>query len=192
MPTLRSAVLLVALANLAYFAVEFTVALNIRAVSLFADSADFLEDASINLLIFTALTWSARRRSRVGKSMALILLAPAAAFLWSAWQKFQLPTPPAPVSLSLTGLGALGVNLSCAFLLSAYRDHRGSLTKAAFLSARNDAMANIAIIATGLITGYVWNSFWPDLLVGAAIGLMNIDAAKEVWTAAEGEMREAP
>jgi len=192
MPTLRSAVLIVALANLSYFFVEFTVALNIKAVSLFADSADFLEDASVNLLIFTALAWSTTSRSRMGKVMALILLAPAFAFISSAWQKINLPLPPAPLPLSLTGLGALAVNLSCALLLSAYRDHRGSLTKAAFLSARNDAIANLAIIAAGLVTGYLWNSVWPDLVVGGAIGIMNIDAAKKVWSAADGEMREAP
>jgi Co/Zn/Cd efflux system component len=53
--TLRTTVLLVALLNLAYFGVEFTVALNIHSVSLFADSVDFLEDTSVNLVIFFAL-----------------------------------------------------------------------------------------------------------------------------------------
>jgi Co/Zn/Cd efflux system component len=35
---------------LAYFGIEFAVALMIGSVSLFADSVDFLEDASINFL----------------------------------------------------------------------------------------------------------------------------------------------
>lgn len=48
---LRRVVVWVALLNLAYFGVEFTVALAIGSVSLFADSIDFLEDASVNLLI---------------------------------------------------------------------------------------------------------------------------------------------
>ena len=48
-------VLFVAFANLAYFFVEFIVANNIHSTSLFADSIDFLEDASINILIFLAL-----------------------------------------------------------------------------------------------------------------------------------------
>jgi len=43
---LREAVGVVALLNLAYFGVEFGVALMIGSVSLFADSIDFLEDAS--------------------------------------------------------------------------------------------------------------------------------------------------
>ena len=41
---LRRAVRIVAMLNLAYFGVEFGVALAIGSVSLFADSIDFLED----------------------------------------------------------------------------------------------------------------------------------------------------
>lgn len=66
---LRKVVLVVALLNLAYFGVEFAVALAIGSVSLFADSVDFLEDASVNPLIFVALAWSARARARVGMAL---------------------------------------------------------------------------------------------------------------------------
>ncbi len=48
---LRGTVRLVALLNLAYFGIEFVAARIIGSVSLFADSIDFLEDASVNLLI---------------------------------------------------------------------------------------------------------------------------------------------
>jgi Co/Zn/Cd efflux system component len=89
--------------------------------------------------------------------------------------------------LTLTGIGALLVNLTCAFILARFRDHRGSLTKAAFLSARNDALANLAIIAAGGVTAFLWRSAWPDLLVGVGITVMNADAAREVWSAAHDE-----
>ncbi|NMN58702.1 Co/Zn/Cd efflux system component [Xanthobacter sp. SG618] len=189
---LRRTVLVVALANLAYFGVEFAVALAIGSVSLFADSVDFLEDASVNLLIFVALAWSARARAKVGMALALILLIPGLATLWTAWDKFLDPVAPQPLALSLTGLGALVVNLTCAFLLARYRDHRGSLTKAAFLSARNDAFANVAIIAAGAVTAFLWRSAWPDLIVGLAIAALNLDAAREVWEAAREEHRAEP
>src|SRR4249919_2624634 len=94
--TLRRAVFVVALLNLAYFGVEFAVALAIGSVSLFADSIDFLEDASVNLLIFFAIAWSAARRARVGMALALILLVPGLATLWTAWEKFLDPSPPSP------------------------------------------------------------------------------------------------
>jgi len=117
------------------------------------------------------------------------LLVPGLATLWTAWEKFWTPVPPEPVALSLAGLGALAVNLSCAFMLARYRHHSGSLTKAAFLSARNDAFANVAIVAAGLVTAFLWPSAWPDLIVGLGIALLNADAAREVWEAARDEHR---
>ena len=183
---LRRAVRLVALLNLGYFGIEFAVALGIGSVSLFADSIDFLEDTAINGLILVALGWSPHRRALVGMALATILLAPGLATLWTAWEKFAVPVPPAPVPLSLAGCGALAINLSCAFLLARFRAHSGSLTRAAFLSARNDAWANIAIIAAGLITAMTVSP-WPDLIVGLGIFVMNLDAAREVYTAARRE-----
>jgi hypothetical protein len=89
-----------------------------------------------------------------------------------------------------TGAGALAVNLSCALMLARYRRHGGSLTRAAFLSARNDAVANIAIIAAGVVTA-IMPSVWPDLIVGLGIAAMNADAAREVWQAAREEHKAA-
>ena len=185
---LSRVVLLVALLNLGYFGVEFAVALAIGSVSLFADSIDFLEDASVNLLIMVALGWRARNRARLGMVLACLLLVQGLATLWTAWEKFNTPLAPEPLPLSLAGLGALAVNMTCAFMLVRYR-HGGSLTRAAFLSARNDALANIAIIAAALITAFFWSTAWPDLIVGLGIGVMNADAAREVWIAAQQEHR---
>lgn len=183
---LRKAVRVVALLNLAYFGVEFSVALLIGSVALFADSIDFLEDASINALILLALAWSAPRRVVVGKILAAIILIPGLATVWMAWEKFAFPMPPAPLPLSLTGAGALLVNFLCALILVRVRHHGGSLGLAAFLSARNDVLANVAIIVAGLVTGYTL-SIWPDLLVGLGIAILNGGAAVEVYTAAGKE-----
>lgn len=187
---IRRVVLIVALANLAYFFVEFQVAQRIGSVSLFADSIDFLEDTTVNLLILVAFGWSLKMRSFVGMLLAFILLIPAVFMLWTAWEKFNLPIAPDPWMLSATGLGALAVNLGCAFLLARFRDHNSSLTRAAFLSARNDALANIAIILAGLVTLH-WHSGWPDLIVGVGIAILNADAAKSVWNTARQEQASA-
>jgi Co/Zn/Cd efflux system component len=187
---LRKVVIIVAVLNLAYFGVEFAVAIAIGSVSLFADSVDFLEDASLNFLIAVALGWSATSRARVGMALAGILLIPGLATLWTAWEKFLVPLPPAPLPLSLAGGGALVINLLCAFMLVQFRAHSGSLTRAAFLSARNDALANVAIIAAGFVTAYTLSG-WPDLIVGLGIAAMNADAAREVWSAAREEHRVA-
>ncbi|MEH6758799.1 MAG: cation transporter [Parasphingorhabdus sp.] len=189
----RSVVKFVAIANLAYFVVEFIVAVNIGSVSLFADSIDFLEDASVNLLILLAIGWSLKARSRLGFLLGAIILVPSLAALWTAWLKFNSFVPPSAIPLTITGAGALLVNLVCAVRLSAHHHGRGSLSKAAFLSARNDVFANAAIIAAGITTLF-WLSPWPDLIVGLAIALINAGAALEIWQAAhrEGKARATP
>jgi Co/Zn/Cd efflux system component len=188
---LHRVVRLVAILNICYFGVEFAVGLAIGSVSLFADSIDFLEDASVNFLILVALGWTARHRARVGMALAAILLVPGLATIWMAWEKFNHPAAPDPLPLSLAGAGALAINVFCAFILAGYRHHGGSLTKAAFLSARNDVLANVAIIAAGLVIGFLWSSAWPDLIVGLGIAFMNADAARQVWTVAREEHHSA-
>jgi Co/Zn/Cd efflux system component len=187
--SLKRAVAWVAALNLAYFGVEFTVARAIESVSLSADSIDFLEDACVNGLILLALRWRRETRGRVGIFLAALLLIPGLATAWMAWQKLALPMAPAPLPLTLVGLGALAINVSCAFTLARVRQADGSLARAAFLFARNDAFANIAIIGAGGVT-LVWLSAWPDLLVGLGIFALNLDAARDVYIAARREQKE--
>lgn len=182
----RRTVLVVALLNLAYFGVEFVVALTIGSVSLFADSVDFLEDASINLLIFFATAWSLRRQSQVGSVLAFVILVPAVATIVVAVQKIFDPVPPDVAPLSLAAAGALLVNLGCAALLVRHRRTNGSMARAAWLSARNDAFANIGILLVAVVTIWV-HTGWFDIVVGIAIGLLNADAARAVWRAARDE-----
>src|SRR4051812_27711960 len=96
---LRRAAMQVAALNLGYFFVEFGVARSIGSVSLFADSIDFLEDASVNFLVLLALAWSQRSRRAVAMLLALLLLVPSIAAAWMAWQKFQSLVPPAQLDM---------------------------------------------------------------------------------------------
>ena len=187
---LRITVRNVALLNLSYFGIEFAVALAIGSVALFADSVDFLEDSAVNLLILAGLGFSAARRAKLGMLLAAIILFPALATLWTAWQNFSSGAVPEPVALTVTGLGALAVNFICARLLAPFRSTGGSLTRAAFLSARNDVIANVAIVLAGLLTAAT-ASRWPDLIVGLGIAAINAGAAHEVYEAARAEHLEA-
>lgn len=184
--SLRRTVVVVALLNLAYFVIEGIVALSIRSVSLFSDSVDFFEDFAVNSLIALALGWSLRNRARAGKVMAIIILLPAIAAIWQAIEKFQHPEAPDVLGLLLTAGGALLVNSICVVLLAKWRSDGGSLTTAAFLAARNDILANIAILAMAGITAWL-RSGWPDIVLGLFILILNGTAAKEVWEVAESE-----
>jgi len=117
----------VALLNLAYFGVEFAVATVIGSVALFADSIDFLEDASLNWLVLLALSWSGPRRARLGMVLSAILLVPVVATAVALWRQIAIGHAPAALPLSLAGMGAFTVNLSCALMLVKLRHESSSL-----------------------------------------------------------------
>ena len=177
--TIRRTVALVAVLNLIYFTIEFSFAQIYGSLALLSDSLDFLEDASVNLLIFMAFSWSLIARKRLSYLLALILLVPGVVFIFEAISRFNEPRVPNGAGMSVIGVGALLVNFYCAAMLAKYRKEEGGLAKAAYLSARNDAMANVLIIVGGLVT-MVWTSQFPDLLIGIAIFAMNFDAARQV------------
>ena len=184
----KKAVFFVAILNLLYFFVEFIVAFNIRSVSLLADSIDFIEDASINFLIFFAVSLTTIKKARISILLSIIMLLPGIIALWAVWQQIIHQEPPAPVELSTVAFGALIINCLCTLILMKFRNYSGSLTKAAFLSARNDALANIAIIFTGIIT-ILYPSIWPDILVGLFIAYIRAESALVIYKNATKELK---
>ena len=184
----KKAVLLVAVINLLYFFIEFIAALNIRSVSLLADSIDFIEDASINFLIFFAISLTLAKKAKVSIILSIIMLLPGLTALWAIWQQVLYQEPPRPIELSLVAFGALIVNCLCTLILIRFKNFSGSLTRGAFLSARNDALANLAIIFTGIIT-YYYSSIWPDIIVGIFIAYIRTESALEIYNRAIKELK---
>jgi Co/Zn/Cd efflux system component len=185
---IRRAVAWAAILNGTYFGVEFTVGLSIRSVSLIADSIDFLEDASINLLILIGLGLAVAARARLGSLLAVIIAVPGVAAFVAAVDKFLHPAIPGAIELSATAFGALVVNATAAVILSRVKHHEHSLVQAAWLSARNDVFANVAIIAAAGMTALIPSAYW-DVAVGLGIGVLNADAAVKVWRRARTEAK---
>ena len=184
----KKAVFLVAILNLIFFFIEFTVALNIRSVSLLADSIDFIEDTSINFLIFFAVSLSLVKRAKISIFLSIIMMLPGFVAIWAVWKQIIYQQPPEPIELSMVGFGALVVNCLCTYILIKFKNYSGSLTKAAFLSARNDAIANITIIIAGIITIF-HPSVWPDILVGLFIAYIRTESALEIFKKARDELK---
>ena len=184
--SLRRTVLTVATLNLIYFAIEFYFGRRFNSISLISDSIDFLEDASINILIALAIGWSLRKRQITSYFLAVILLIPGIAFIWNAISQLLSPEIPEGAGMSYVGLGALVINVTCAIIIARHKNEEGGLVKAAYFSARNDAIANVLIITAGAST-VIYPSIIPDLLIGIIIFIMNADAAKAVLKAARSE-----
>jgi len=187
---LKSIVARVAILNLSYFAIEFYFAQRFNSVALFSDSLDFLEDASVNILIFLSFSLAVIWRARLSYIFAFLLLLPGCSFLYNALQQISNPITPNGDGMSIVGLGALCVNVYCAIILNKFKEIKGGLAKAAYFSARNDAIANILIIIAGIVT-FFWLSAIPDLIVGSMIFLMNADSARAILKAANREHKDS-
>ncbi len=187
---LKSIVARVAILNLSYFAIEFYFAQRFNSVALFSDSLDFLEDASVNILIFLSFSLAVIWRARLSYIFAFLLLLPGCSFLYNALQQIAKPITPNGDGMSIVGLGALCVNVYCAIILNKFKEIKGGLAKAAYFSARNDAIANVLIIIAGIVTLF-WLSAIPDLIVGSMIFLMNADSARAILKAANREHKDS-
>ena len=187
---LRRTVLLVAALNFLYFFVELTFGRLYNSLALISDSIDFLEDASVNLLVVLALGWSVAKRKYVSYLLATLLLVPGIAFLWNAIAKLLNPVTPVGEGMTLVGLGALLINVFCALLIARHKSEEHGLVLAAYYSARNDAIGNVLIIISGLIT-LLTPSIWPDLLVGLLIFSLNAGAAKSVINASKADEQKS-
>jgi len=187
---LKPIVARVAFLNLTYFPLEFYFAHKFNSVSLLSDSLDFLEDASVNILIFLAFSLAVVWRKRLSYIFALLLLLPGISFLYNALHQISNPVTPTGKGMSLVGLGAFVVNLYCATILNKFKEIQGGLAKAAYFSARNDAVSNILIIIAGIVTLF-WISALPDLIVGTVIFIMNADSARVILKAAHREHKES-
>jgi Co/Zn/Cd efflux system component len=122
----------------------------------------------------------------MGKAMAVIILGPAALAGVEAIQRFAEPVAPHVLPVVFASLGAIAVNGTSARLLAGVRHHGGSLSRAAFLSARNDVLVNTSIIVMAVVTAGT-GSGWPDLVLGCCIILLALRAAAEVWEVSEEE-----
>ena len=182
----RKTLIIVALLNLAYFFIEFSVAVKINSVSLFVDSIDFLEDTFMNLLIFFSYLITSTLRPKISKILVIIILLPGLTALWAAWEQLMRPSVPEAFEITIVGLGALLINFICTIILMRFRKNDESLTKAAFLSARNDVLSNFTIITAGL-TIMIYPSIWPDLIAGIIVFSINFDAAYKVYKTANKE-----
>lgn len=174
-PAYKRALGIVVALNLGMGAIEIVGGFVGRSQSLKADSLDFLGDGLITSLALITLsrgpTWRARAALVQGWFLATLAISVLGA---SLYRVFVRTTPEAEM---MGWLGALGLaaNLTSALVLIPHR-HGDSAARAVWLFSRNDALANLAVIAAA---GFVaWTrTIWPDLIAALAIAGLFLSSA---------------
>jgi cation diffusion facilitator family transporter len=187
-PRYRRALWLVVVLNLGFGVIEAVGGFVANSQALKADSLDFLGDGSITLVGLLALAWSARARARVALIQGLFLAILGFGVIgFAAWRALHAVPPEADLMGGI-GVAALLVNVAAALVLSRFRAGDANV-RAIWLFSRNDALANVAVIAAAGLVAWT-GSAWPDIAVAAVIALLFLHSAQEIITGARSELRE--
>jgi len=185
-PAYRRVLWTVFVLNAVMFAVEIVAGALSRSTALQADALDFLGDSANYLVALFVLGRSVVWRAGSALTKAGAMLAFALYVLgYSIWQMVNGVVPVAPV-MGVVGTLALLVNVGCAFMLFAHRNG-DSNKRAVWLCSRNDAIANVAVIAAaGLVA--LTGTLWPDALVGVFMALLALHSAWEILRHARADL----
>lgn len=184
--TERGALWLALALNGSMAAVELAAAVLSRSVALMADAVDFVEDSILYLLALTVGLAKPAAKRRFGLGIAALMALPGLGALWQVWRQVGTAAAPHGATIwAVSGL-ALAANLATAAIILAAR--RGPAPqslglRAAWLSSRNDATANLAMIGAGLAVSATGRG-WPDIAVGIGVAMLHLSGAVAILRAA--------
>ena len=174
-PAYRRALWIVVLLNLGFGLIEIVGGFVADSQALKADALDFIGDGTISLFGLIALGWTAQARSRIALAQGLFLGALGLGVIgFAAWRALNAVAPEAELMGGI-GVVALIVNVSAALVLSRFREGDANV-RAIWLFSRNDAVANIAVIAAAALVAWTGQA-WPDLAVAGVIALLFLHSA---------------
>jgi cation diffusion facilitator family transporter len=174
----RRTLWVVLLINAAMFAVELTVGLRAGSTGLIADSLDMLADAGVYGLSLGAVGRSLSQQRRAAVLSGRLQIALAAWVLLDVLRRFLLGSE--PISALMVAIGALALlaNLLCLILVRRHREG-GLHMRASVIFSTNDTLANMGVIAAGLLVAWSGSPI-PDLLIGAAISLLVLSGGRRI------------
>ena len=177
--SVNRALIIGAVLNTVYVAVEFGMGIYYNSVALIADAGHNLSDVAgllLSLLAFrlarvrqTPTFTYGYRKSTVLASLtnAVVLLITIGAILWESKQRFRHPEPVAggPVAW-VAGLGII-VNTVSALLFFRDKDHDLNV-RGAYLHLAADALVSLGVVVAGIVISYTgW--FWLDPVIGVVV-----------------------
>lgn len=180
--TERRALWLAILLNAGMAVLELVAAVWSRSVALMADAIDFVEDSVVYLLALVMGASKPAAKRRFGLVIAGLMALPGLGALWQVWRQIASGLAPHGGTIwAVSGL-ALAANLATASIILAAR--RGPAPeslglRAAWLSSRNDALANVAMIGAGVAVALT-GSAWPDLAVGVGVAALHLSGGVEI------------
>jgi cation diffusion facilitator family transporter len=157
--------------NAVLFVVEAAAGLVAHSTALLADSLDMLGDALVYgfslYVLWRSAEWQAAAAVLKGAIMAVFGVG---VLIEAVYKKAIAGVVPMAETMGIIGLLVLLCNGLCFLLLFRHRSDDLNM-RSTWLCSRNDILANLSVLiaAAGV---KVFDSSWPDILIGAAIAAL--------------------
>jgi Co/Zn/Cd efflux system component len=144
---------------------------------LIADSLDMLADASVYAIALAAAADPAAPR-RAGRTSGWLQLGLSGVVLADVLRRAASGGEPVDWMMIAVGLLALTANTVCLALLARHRG-AGAHLRASWIFTTNDTLANLGVIAAGLLVAATGSQV-PDLVMGTAIAVLVASGAVRI------------
>ncbi len=174
----RRVLRLVLAINATMFVGELVLGLVAQSTGLIADSLDMLADAMVYGMSLLAVGGAVASQRRAARFSGWIQLALAAGVILEVGRRALAGTDPAESLMVGVALVALLANLASVALLARHRSG-GVHLRASWIFTTTDALANVGVIAAGVLVG-ITGSAVPDLVIGTLISLLVFSGAVRI------------
>ena len=183
----RKVLIVVLVINAVLFFVEAGAGLLAHSTALLADSLDMLGDSLVYGFSLYVLWRNAEWRATAAVLKGIVMAAFGIGVLAEAVYKVSAAVVPVAETMGIIGLLVLLGNGLCFLLLFRHRSDDLNM-RSTWLCSRNDIIANLSVLlaAAGV---RIFDSGWPDILVGAAIAGLFLRSASTVLQESFAEMQ---
>ncbi len=175
--------------NAAMFVAEFGAGWFAESAGLIADSLDMLADAFVYGLSLVAVFSTAGGRIRTAALSGIFQLTLGAVALLEVARRFLVGSTPHPTYMIAVAALALVANAICLRAIARHRDE-GVHMRASYIFSQNDVLANLAVIASGVLVAVTSTPLW-DLIAGAGIGLLVLSGGIRILRASAAARQTA-
>ncbi|MCW8888738.1 MAG: cation diffusion facilitator family transporter [Gammaproteobacteria bacterium] len=173
--------------NAMMFVVEIVLGVLSESTALIADSMDMLADATVYGIGLYAVGKAAIVKIKAAHISGLFQIVLGTAVAIDVIRRTIIGSEPESSLMIMVGIAALVANLICLRLISKHRDGEVHM-RASWIFSKNDVIANIGIIVGGALV-YLFDSRFPDLIIGLAISILVIHGGIHIIKDAANEAK---
>ena len=175
--------------NASMFVVEAVAGWLGESTGLIADSLDMLADATVYGIGLYAVGRPLMAKARAAFASGVSQIVLGIGVLGDVARRFQVGSDPISALMIAVGAVALVANVTSLLLIAKHRQG-GVHMRASWIFSKNDVIANVGIILSGVLV-IVLGSRFPDLVIGAAIATIVIRGGLEILREANAVKEKA-